>query len=296
MAGVIGLALLAANCAGMGAREGAKQDRYNRKLGVSSSPRVVKDGQPVPKGGGRAMIGKPYTVAGRRYVPFHDPHYTATGVASWYGTNFHGRLTANGEVFDKYSIAAAHPTLPLPSYARVTNLDNGLSLIVRVNDRGPYHGKRIIDVSKRAAELLQFRHMGTARVKVDYVRPASVHGSDDEILAGTLTAGAPAQLDGGPAPVMVAKAQERDAGATRARSDDAPGAGVPQPQEARAQLAELSGAAGSREQEEPSRPHLHLALNAGAQADDAADEVALAGLPKVAPLPPVRPVMLAAGH
>ena len=90
-------------------------------------------------------------------------------MASWYGDDFHGRLTANGEVFDMTSLTAAHPTLPIPSYARVTNVRNGKSLIVRVNDRGPYHGNRLIDVSNKAAELLEFKANGVARVRVEYV-------------------------------------------------------------------------------------------------------------------------------
>ena len=100
--------------------------------------RVVEPGQPVPKGGGVYRVGKPYTVAGRVYVPEENTNYSAVGLASWYGDDFHGRYTANGEIFDMTSISAAHPTLPLPSYVRVTNLANNRSIVVRVNDRGPY--------------------------------------------------------------------------------------------------------------------------------------------------------------
>ena len=120
----------------------------------------------MPKGGGTYQVGAPYTVAGRVYVPEENPHYHAEGLASWYGDDFHGRLTANGEVFDLNGISAAHPTLPLPSYARVTNLANGRSLIVRVNDRGPYHGNRIIDVSMQGRASVGFpqsRHRLGAR-------------------------------------------------------------------------------------------------------------------------------------
>src|SRR5690606_21561311 len=116
------------------------------KYGVSASPRVVELGQPVPKGGGTYRVGKPYTVGGRTYTPQENNRYTAEGIASWYGRASHGRLTANGEVYDMDSISAAHPTLPIPSYARVTNLNNKRSIIVRVNDRGPYHANRVIDV------------------------------------------------------------------------------------------------------------------------------------------------------
>ena len=116
--------------------------KFDPRLGVSSSPRVVGPGEPVPKGGGSYTVGKPYQVGGRTYVPEENPRYRAEGLASWYGDDFHGRLTANGEVYDMHGISAAHPTLPMPSYVRVTNLGNGRSLIVRVNDRGPYHSDR----------------------------------------------------------------------------------------------------------------------------------------------------------
>ena len=112
--------------------------------------------------------------------------------ASWYGADFHGRETANGEIFDLNSITAAHPTLPLPSYVRVTNLSNGRSLIVRVNDRGPYAHNRIIDVSMRAAHLLGFTNRGLAWVRVQYVGRAPVEGSDDRVLASTLRENEPA--------------------------------------------------------------------------------------------------------
>lgn len=178
--------------------------RLDPKYGVSSSPRVVQAGEPVPKGGGTFRVGKPYVVAGRTYVPVDNPRYRAEGLASWYGDDFHGRLTANGEIFDMTSISAAHPTMPLPSYARVTNKLNGKSLIVRVNDRGPYHGNRVIDVSNRAAKLLEFDGRGTAHVRVEYVGRASLDGSDDRQLLATLRTGTPAPS---PSTVMVASAK-----------------------------------------------------------------------------------------
>jgi rare lipoprotein A len=174
-----------------------------------ASPRVVGDGEAVPHGGGQYLIGHPYTIAGRTYYPSENESYTAVGMASWYGDAFQGRRTANGEIYDKESISAAHPTMPLPSYARVTNLTNGHSIIVRVNDRGPYHGGRVMDVSSRVADALDFKGAGTARVKVEYVGRASLEGSDDHKLLATLRLdGAPATLDGTPsgAPVMVASA------------------------------------------------------------------------------------------
>lgn len=161
-------------------------------------------GEPVPKGGGTYRIGKPYVVGGRTYVPEENTNYRAEGLASWYGDNFHGRLTANGEVFDMASLSAAHPTLPIPSYARVTNLSNGRSLVVRVNDRGPYHGNRLIDVSNRAADLLEFKHKGTARVRVEYVGRAPLEGSDDRQLVATLRTNEPAPA---PATVRIASAR-----------------------------------------------------------------------------------------
>ncbi|MBA5776760.1 septal ring lytic transglycosylase RlpA family protein [Stappia sp. F7233] len=161
---------------------GKKVKFSSAKYGVPASPRVVADGQPVPKGGGRAVVGKPYKVAGKTYRPKLDTDYEKVGLSSWYGPTFHGRLTANGEVFDKTSITAAHTTMPLPSYARVTNLENGRSLIVRVNDRGPFHGNREIDVSERAAGLLDFKRKGVAKVKVEYVGPARLDGRDEAYL------------------------------------------------------------------------------------------------------------------
>jgi rare lipoprotein A len=192
--------LALANCAS----SGKFASRVDPIYGVSSSPRVVAFGEPVPKGGGTYRVGKPYTVAGRIYVPEEDTSYRAEGLASWYGDDFHGRLTANGEVFDMASLTAAHPTLPMPCYARVTNLGNGKSVIVRVNDRGPYHGNRLIDVSNKAAELLEFKGNGVARVRVEYVARAPLEGSDDRQLVATLRTGVPA-----PSPSLVRVASAR---------------------------------------------------------------------------------------
>jgi rare lipoprotein A len=174
------------------------------KYGVASGDRVAEWGQPVPKGGGTYRIGKPYQVAGRIYVPEENQGYVSEGLASWYGNDFHGRRTANGEVYDMDGLSAAHPTLPMPSYIRVTNLHNHRSIILRVNDRGPYHDNRVVDVSKRAAHLLGFRGNGVARVRVEYVGPASLDGSDDHLLEATLREGEPA-----PAPSLVRVASAR---------------------------------------------------------------------------------------
>ncbi len=141
------------------------------------------------------MLGKPYTIAGLTYYP-SEKHYAAIGLASWYGDAFHGRRTANGEVYDRDSISAAHPTLPLPSYARVTNLHNHYSMIVRLNDRGPFAANRIMDVSRKTAEALDFRRRGTTPVKVEYIGAASLAGSNDQKLLATLRSDGPALLGG----------------------------------------------------------------------------------------------------
>ncbi len=166
--------------------------------GVSSSARSVAPGEPIPKGGGFYRVGPPYSIGGQTYVPAEDPHYRAEGLASWYGEDFHGRQTANGEIFDMNSVSAAHATLPLPSYVRVTNLSNNRSVIVRVNDRGPYHPDRIIDVSVKTAILLGFYTGGVASVRLEYVGTAPLDGSDDGMLIATLRQGEPA-----PAPSLV---------------------------------------------------------------------------------------------
>ena len=160
-------------------KQQARSKEYfsEKEYGVKASPRVA-DGKNIPKGGGRYMLGQPYQVKGQTYVPREEQGYNKSGLASWYGSAFHGRLTANGEVYDQLHLSAAHPTFPLPSYARVTNLDTGSSVVVRVNDRGPYHPGRIIDVSNKAAELLDFQRTGTGRVNVQYVGRAPLDGHD----------------------------------------------------------------------------------------------------------------------
>ncbi|MDX2289583.1 MAG: septal ring lytic transglycosylase RlpA family protein [Hyphomicrobiaceae bacterium] len=133
---------------------------------------------PLRKGGGYLKVGKPYEIAGVRYHPKHDPDYVEIGQASWYGDAFHAKRTANGEIYNMDALTAAHRTLPLPSLVKVTNLRNGRSLLLRVNDRGPFKKGRIIDVSRRAADVLGFKHMGTAEVRVEYVGPAPLDGDD----------------------------------------------------------------------------------------------------------------------
>ena len=132
----------------------------------------------VPQGmnGGTYKVGSPYQIKGVWYYPKEEPGYDETGIASWYGDYFHGRRTANGETYNMNALTAAHRTLPMPSFVDVTNLENGKQIRVRVNDRGPYARGRIIDVSRRAAELLGFKDKGVAKVRVTYA--GSVRGTD----------------------------------------------------------------------------------------------------------------------
>lgn len=181
------LAIVAASCASPQPKVGvgkSKSKEYfsEKEYGVKASPRVSMKNANLKRGGGRYQVGKPYKVKGKWYYPKEVSSYSKVGKASWYGSAFHGRLTANGEVYDMTHLTAAHPTLPLPSYARVTNLENGNSVIVRINDRGPFAHGRVIDLSKRAAEMLDYTHSGIAKVKVDYVGPAPLHGQDDSYL------------------------------------------------------------------------------------------------------------------
>jgi rare lipoprotein A len=118
-------------------------------------------------------VGDPYQINGAWYYPQEDYNHDETGIASWYGTKFHGRKTANGEIYDMNALTAAHRTLPMPSYVRVTNLENGRSLVLRVNDRGPFARSRIIDISRRGAQLLGFQQQGTAKARVQILADKS---------------------------------------------------------------------------------------------------------------------------
>jgi rare lipoprotein A len=137
---------------------------------VTEQPRAAEEGaQPWLE---RERVGPPYEANGRWYVPTPEPGYAQTGTASWYGPQFNGQRTASGEVFDQDALTAAHPTLPIPSLVQVTNLENGREIIVRVNDRGPFVGDRLIDLSRGAAQALDFEGAGHARVHVRYLGPA----------------------------------------------------------------------------------------------------------------------------
>lgn len=130
----------------------------------------------VPRNAGIYKVGNPYQIDNVWYYPREQPDYDETGIASWYGPTFYGKSTANGETYDGNALTAAHRTLPMPVNVRVTNLDNGKSIIVRVNDRGPYARGRIIDLSRHAAELLDVVQTGTAKVRVTYLSRADMEG------------------------------------------------------------------------------------------------------------------------
>src|SRR5689334_17278595 len=143
----------------------------------------------VPPNAGVYKVGQPYQVDNVWYYPHEQPDYDETGIASWYGPTFYGKPTADGELYDGDGLTAAHRTLPLPVNVRVTNLENGKSIVVRVNDRGPFAQGRIIDVSKRAAELLGFYAKGTAKVRVTYLGRADMpNGSAPSDNAGAVFA------------------------------------------------------------------------------------------------------------
>lgn len=140
--------------------------------GCSTAPHQTNGSAPSP----HFKVGKPYKINGQWYQPAIDPTYDRTGVASWYGDDFHGRPTANGEIFDMRRMTAAHTTLPLPSMVEVTNLENGRQAVVRVNDRGPFAHNRIIDLSREAARALGFEKEGLAKVRVRYLAPGPLPG------------------------------------------------------------------------------------------------------------------------
>ncbi|MGF1562468.1 MAG: septal ring lytic transglycosylase RlpA family protein [Geminicoccaceae bacterium] len=160
----------------------------------------------APTGVGVYKLGKPYQIGGRWYHPHYDPEYSAVGIASWYGSAFHGRPTANGERFDKDRISAAHTTLPLPSRVRVTNLENGREIVLRVNDRGPFVDDRLIDLSEAAARELGFHEKGLARVRVDFLGLDSARGTPPEPSKPTRVASHQAPDSSPPEPVRAAPA------------------------------------------------------------------------------------------
>lgn len=153
---------------------------FNTRPGTTPEARQINSADTrslIARSSDHQKVGRPYTIAGRTYVPRRNDSYDETGLASWYGPNFHGRPTANGEVFDQNLMTAAHPTLPIPSIAEVTNLENGRQVIVRINDRGPFVDDRMIDLSRGAATQLGFIGRGLARVRVRYLGPAHARAS-----------------------------------------------------------------------------------------------------------------------
>jgi len=166
---------LAAACASTPEpREASAPQRTTAVVRDVPSPSVTPPARP----GGRVepRVGNPYQINGRTYVPAFDDAYDRTGVASWYGPGFHGRLTASGEVFDENLMTAAHTTLPIPSLVEVTNIENGRTVVVRLNDRGPFADDRIIDLSRAAATELGFIGQGLANVRVRYLGPVDGPG------------------------------------------------------------------------------------------------------------------------
>ena len=160
----IGIALVLASCAGDGGKTRSDADGPSSRSIKASD---VKDAVPRPEARARYGNRSPYEVLGKKYTVMASSHgYRQRGIASWYGSKFHGRRTSSGEPFDMHLATAAHRSLPLPTYAEVTNLDNGRKVVVKINDRGPFHDKRLIDLSYGAAVKLDMASSGTARVEV----------------------------------------------------------------------------------------------------------------------------------
>lgn len=175
----------------------------------TSAPQPAPARQAPPPWLERERVGPPYEANGRWYVPTPEPGYTQTGTASWYGPTFHGQPTASGEIFDQEALTAAHPTLPIPSLVQVTNLENGREVIVRVNDRGPFVGERLIDMSRGAALVLGFEDAGQARVHVRYLGPAPRRVDTEQGVPAPVAPRAVASSDG-PVSLVPARAFSED--------------------------------------------------------------------------------------
>lgn len=195
---LIALGLAIAGCASH--KQTAKRDPFAGQ----GSP-IYPGSGPVPWGGGKYYIGKPYQVAGEWFTPREQPGYDKKGTASWYGEDFNRRKTSNGEWFDMNRLTAASATLPLPSYVKVTNLENGREIVVRVNDRGPFVDTRIMDLSKAAADQLGYLNKGTTRVRVQYLGPAPLSDTGGRHLTAMNT-----ELERGtPTRTLIAAADRR---------------------------------------------------------------------------------------
>ena len=197
------LLLLAANLAACVSPTSPQKTGSGRYEMANDSPELepidlsaIKPVMPMPVTRTLAGNKSPYEVNGKTYhVMTSEAGYQETGMASWYGRKFHGHLTSNGEIYDMFSLSAAHKSLPIPSFAEVTNLDNNKSVIVRVNDRGPFHDGRIIDLSYAAAATLGYADKGTARVRVKSLVPATVTPTDRQSLLLTENSSAPPVQD-----------------------------------------------------------------------------------------------------
>lgn len=178
---------------------------FSTRSGATPEARQINSadtGSLIARSSDHQKVGRPYTISGHTYVPRRDDNYDETGLASWYGPNFHGRPTANGEIFDQNLMTAAHPTLPIPSIAEVTNLENGRQVIVRINDRGPFVDDRMIDLSRGAATQLDFIGRGLARVRVRYLGPAHARASAPQ--SGYMMAGQGTSRPARPEPLPAA--------------------------------------------------------------------------------------------
>jgi rare lipoprotein A len=208
-------------------------------LVTNTSKMATEDQNGIPP----YKLGKPYQIEGAWYYPKVDYDYSETGIASWYGPDFHGKSTANGEIFDQNALTAAHKTLPMPTIVRVTNLENGRSIEVRINDRGPFKNNRVIDLTRRGAQLLGFEGQGTARVKVQVMKEDSILLANKVGGAQLAYAGEPEPLAGGPkpsaAPAGTVVTQKLPAGQTAPAAPAQPQAsnsvvGLPKPSAAQA--------------------------------------------------------------
>jgi rare lipoprotein A len=206
---IVGVGIALSGCSSHKSSKSAHRDPFAGK----GSPYYTGNG-PIPLGGGKYHVGKPYQVAGMWFTPKEQPGYNKVGVSSWYGEAFHRRRTSNGEYFDMNQLTAAHATLPIPSYVQVINLENNKTAVLRVNDRGPFVGTRIIDVSKRAADVLGYKHRGTQKVRVKYIGPAPI----DDFQGRSLMAMNRKFGTGATPDTMVAQISDK---AKRGKGDDA---------------------------------------------------------------------------
>lgn len=218
----LALSLVAACSSTPGALRSYSGNGSNASLGgntswAPASTRSTRASSPadttrlIARSSAHQKVGRAYTVAGRTYRPQRNDNYDETGIASWYGPNFHGRPTANGETFDQHAMTAAHTTLPIPSIVEVTNLENGRSVIVRLNDRGPFVDNRLIDLSRAAATELDYIGAGLAHVRVRYLGPAHEGGGPPNRVYQANADPTPAQIPTlnptpTPTPVQVASA------------------------------------------------------------------------------------------